>query len=243
MASMRRGSAQFVVCAAVLAAGAAALTCAKFTGALRLMKKPVPLRRPIDQLALPSPYRARLLPRLDSEAEQELGTADYAVWNVVDTRLQDRDPGRFMQLFITYYTGKPDQVPHVPEECYVQGGRRTDEDRTVTLTLGENRKIPVRRLLFRDPRGPSAVLVYYTFSVNGDFYAGREGVRSRMADFRESHLYYSKVEISFPTPDADRMPRDALEEAAAALFGVVVPALASDHWTDVGALESSGRTS
>src|SRR5260221_152729 len=99
---------------------------------------------------------------------------------------------------VTYYTGVQDQVPHVPEECSFQGGMTQDSDDTIPLhmdRLGEDVKI--RRISFYSPRRlGERRYTYYTICVNGTFCTERFAARLRMSQRQDSHLYYSKVELS-----------------------------------------------
>src|SRR5438093_356670 len=67
---------------------------------------------------------------------------------------------------------------------------------------GAARALSVRRQAYSPPpsimlRDSTKTYVYYTILVNGDSYASRNRVRLRMIDDRETHLYYSKVQVSF----------------------------------------------
>ncbi|MFQ5411560.1 MAG: hypothetical protein ACE5EC_04660, partial [Phycisphaerae bacterium] len=74
--------------------------------------------------------------------------------------------------------------------------------------------------------------VYYTICVNGDFYANRLPVRLRMGDRKETHLYYSKVEVSFSglnNPDlAD------LDQRARSVMDIIITELVNTHWPRKG---------
>jgi len=237
----RRGSAQFMVCVCVLAASGLALAVAKEKQWLRLLKLPVPMKQKFDNLQPPDPYRMSLLPRLSTEVEGELGANDYAVWDVRDASTATTAPTSAINLFLTYYTGKPDQVPHVPEECIQQAGGLQTADKTISLEMKDGRKLPVRRLMFRSSASSRGSLVYYLFSVNGDYMTTRDEVRLRMSNFTERYLYYSKVEISFSVPQADRYAVDQMDAAAARMFGWVIPQLEMNYWADVRSMEAAVR--
>src|SRR5262249_29019327 len=217
---------------------ALSLAVAKRTGWLQIVKKQAPLRKPLDQLTLgaDSPYRLSLQPALSGDMEHELGTHDYAGWRVEDSRASEQDPSRHGAVFVTYYTGKPDQVPHVAEECLQQGGMQLVEDNRITMEIpelgaGERGTVRMRSLLFRRPHDVEGQRVFYFFSCNGDFYDNRDSVRTRMMNFREQSLYYSKVDLSFSV-DLRREPKAELTEKAREYFRVFIPLLAREHWPD-----------
>ena len=86
-------------------------------------KNPLPLKISLDKLDEDGlgPYKVLTKPSITNEEILEsLGTNDYIQWVLEDTETAN-DTVRRMLLFITYY-GKPDRVPHVPEECYTGGG-------------------------------------------------------------------------------------------------------------------------
>ncbi len=228
----------FTACAGLLAVSAVLITAGKQTGWLRILKAAAPLQRPLDTLprAL-GPYRLTLQPRLPAEVEQELGTLDYASWRLEDTSAPSNAAWRSGHLSATYYTGKVDQVPHVPEECLHQAGRQQVGDKIATpmmlasLPRPGHAPIPVRALVFRNAHDTRGLRIYYTFNCNSDFYDDRDGVRGRMADFREKHLYYSKIELEYPVTSLDEQ-NEELTKAAQRVFDTVLPVLVRDFWPD-----------
>jgi hypothetical protein len=83
--------------------------------------------------------------------------------------------------------------------------------------------------------------VYYLIAVNGEMLASRNAVRIRMADPRDSHLYYSKVELTFHSDEA--VEDNRLDSIAVDLLNRTVTELFKSHWPAVlsGTGESSGR--
>ncbi len=221
---------------ALIAAGAF-LHVARASGKLYLLKKPAPLIRELDQMsaACAAPYLVRDRQVLSDELISELGTRQYAQW-VLENPESRGTWQRVASMFITYYTGIQDQVPHVPEECYYQGNSSQSASQDIEFRLPDGRVYSVRRLSFVPPRGGTHVFVYYTFIVNGDMYCDRETVRWRMARETERYLYYSKIELCFQSP-TDERPPPAMDEMAERLLGQIIPVLLKDHIPDVAALE------
>lgn len=246
-----RRSTAFFVCTAVLVISALSLSIAKSRGWLQLIKSAVPLRKPLDALTLPasaSHYRLVRNPPLSSDFERELGTQEYVGWSVENRRTPGELPAH---LFITYYTGKPDQVPHVMEECAQVGANmQLLEAASIPLDVpqagaGERGRVRLRSLLFRNPRDTMGQRVFYTFSCNGSYYDNRDAVRLRMMSFNEKYLYYSKIDLSFRV-DTQREPREQIEQRAKELFAAIIPVLAQEHWPDWDAVirrqaEESGQ--
>ncbi len=185
-------------------------------------------------LAVYSPYRLQYAVEIKPEVLDGLGTDQYIQWTLVDDS-QVEDARNLLQLFVTYYTGAPDQVPHVPEECYVGGGgyqviRESLLDVPVP-GLGEHETVRVKVL---DMQSPSSLVtgskvVMYVFHTNGAFCADRNCVRSAMASLLERHAYFSKLELTFGLQDA-LPPREEALEAGKRFLGVVIPILVRDHW-------------
>lgn len=229
-------SAPFFACVLLLLAGAMFVTVGKRLGWLTILKEAVPLQRSLD--AFPTevgPYRLTLQPRLSPELEHELGTREYAVWKVQDTQAGPTDPWRNPTLSVTYYTGKVDQVPHVPEECLFQGGKQQvgglKSSPMQVAMPGGTETVAVRTVAFRNQLDSSGIRVFYTIRCNTSFYEERNDVRRRMTDRTEKHLYYSKVEVSYFVPDVtDAGDRIAAE--AERLMNAVLPRLAAEFWPD-----------
>jgi hypothetical protein len=238
-ASTRRATFHYLLAVVVLAGTAVALQAAKSRGVLQLIKKPLPILKPLADLdrACVRPYSVLTFPRLAPETIEDLGTSEYVTWLLQAP--EQKVPWRVTQLFVTYYTGVQDQVPHVPDECYYQGAYIRDSDKVLDIDMPDlGRRIAVRRLTFFPPpprQSTDKVYVYYVICANGDCYADRERVRLRMADWQETHLYYSKVELTFDgvndgdSPLADQQASELLDKVLAELFKSHWPRAGSEH--------------
>lgn len=235
MASVTRHRVHLALAIVSLFCGAALMQAGQSRGWLRMVKKPLPIRKKLDDLSRGSlaPLEFVSTQRLPTEIVEELGTTEYLNW-VVRESTGGGGKGRNIYASVTYYTGVVDQVPHVPEECMAQGAFTQDSTEIIEMELPTvGRNIVVRRLTFYPPRDLTVkTYVYYTFSVNGDFFATRNGVRQRMADLFDSHLYYSKVEISIKgRPDAlDR----GLDDLARQTLDLLIAELIKSHWPPKG---------
>lgn len=232
----RRQWRAFVACAAVLAVAAGTFTWAREKGLLVLIKKAAPLNKLLSSLTLPADAKLqlRLAPPLSPEMVHELGTTEYAGWAVEDTASGAQSAGRNATVFITYYTGKADQVPHVPEECYSQGGMQSVSDDTTTITVTTPRgakPITLRRLVFKNKYNTLGRMIFYTILCNGDFYHDRNEVRARMVNPFERYLYYCKVELAIDV-ETERLAVPSLEKAAERMMNAFVPVLMRDHLPD-----------
>ncbi len=185
-------------------------------------------------------YKILAKPIIENEEVLEsLDTKDYIQWVLEDTEASDESV-RKMLLFITYY-GKPDRVPHVPEECYTGGGfqqlaaphpaifkvKAGDFERTVEgtyLVFGSTRAT----LMQIEGKFP----VLYFFSVNGAYAGSREEARMALnKSLFKKYAYFSKVEIVFnqgPVGPAE----DEAVEATTKLLSVILPRLEKRHWPD-----------
>lgn len=235
MTSSTRSRVHFVLALVVLGTSAAIMHASQKSGWLQLVKKPLPIRKKLEDME-----RSALAPlsfvgshKLPPEVVEELGTEEYINW-ILKEPTSAPYKGRAINLAITYYTGVVDQVPHVSEECMTQGAFTLDDDEIVEMELPTaGLKIPVHVQTYYPPRDMTLqTYVYYTFSSNGDFFATRNGVRRRNADLFDTHLYYSKIEISFKArPNADR---SELDRVAQETLDSVVTELFKSHWPKKG---------
>ena len=210
------------------------------------IKQALPLQKSLDQLNPDSlgPYKVVHKQKIENHAiEEALGTKDYIQWQLADTSQPLSSPVRYCSLFITYYTGNPDQVPHVPEECYTGGGsqRLGTEDIQIKLN-GQDVKIPVRCLTFGTEKGSvwsdnKTFNVIYFFKVNGKYAGNRESCRSILqANLFSKYSYFSKVEWKFygRSPlGGEIFPKSKeAKQATEKLLSVLVPELEKNHWPD-----------
>jgi hypothetical protein len=183
---------------------------------------------------------------LQPEEEEALGTTEYVNWIMEDTSAEPDDPVRLVHLFITYYTGLPDQVPHVPDVCYLgagyspAGGGAGSFDMPVLAQHGYDTRVPYRALTFIRPGDVEDIrpVVVYTFGVNNVLAAERNRVRKEMASIRQRYAYFSKVELSFGL-GRDHPSHDAAVAAAERMLRKVLPLLIEQHWPDLKDLEAN----
>jgi hypothetical protein len=233
-AIVTRSRVHFALAALLLGGAAAGLESAKERGLLRLIKQPLPIRKPLGDLdrRCLAPLELVSAQKLSPDILQELGTDEYINWNLRAPRSEDRR--RAAYLSITYYTGVVDQVPHVPEECMAQGAFTQASDETLEMALPRlGQTIEIRRLTFYPPREIALqTYVYYTICVNGDYYVSRNRVRARMGDLRDTHLYYSKIEIAFKGPAGINLA--VLDRQARELFDGALSELVQSHFPLAG---------
>ena len=78
------------------------------------IKHALPLKQSFDLLNEESllPYEITHKSKIkNKDILGALGTDEYIQWELMDTRESAGSPVRYCSLFITYYTGNPDQVP------------------------------------------------------------------------------------------------------------------------------------
>lgn len=202
-------------------------------------KQPLPLRKPLSQLHAASlaPYEVVERTSLPPAMVEALGTSEYLKWTLRDTSLSAQDPLRFADVFVTYYTGGDQLVPHVPDECYLGNGYEPAEaHKNLSLELfgpsQEVLRVPIRVCTFRRTsvfQGRQHTVVY-TFFANGGFVATRTGVRLRVQNPTSKFAYFSKVEVSFRGAS-----RKQCVDGAGKLFERLLPLLMANHWPDPAA--------
>ena len=234
----------YILAVTVLGAGAAGLQEAQDRHWLVTIKKPLPIQKLLMDMDLHclGPFVFKSSDRLDSETENALGTKEYINWKL--DLPGDQKVWRGPALFsVSYYTGKLDQLPHVPEECLWQGGLSpAGDDDTIDLAVpGHVTPVPLRRLSFYAHREEGAkvlvsdgtkIYVYYTICVNGEYFANRDWARTKMTTPSESHMYYSKVDAMFEGVAAKDLAK--LDEKAKGLLGGVIAELIRSHYPPKG---------
>ncbi|MBN1344558.1 MAG: hypothetical protein JXQ73_17845 [Phycisphaerae bacterium] len=234
------GDVHFLVCVIALGTCLVGVQALIWSG-FQLSKERVDLKAPLTSLnekAL-APYRVVASDRIPKEEVEALGTEEYIRWRLEDTSISNRnDPLRWPTLFVTYYSGTPDQVPHVPEECFLGGGLQQEgggENTTIKvpgLRPKDDDEVPVRILTFRKTSligGDWVPAVVYLFSVNGEFKATRTDVRVTLSNPFERYGYFSKVEVSFTRRQGGAGDIEVIRKAAEKLLRKVLPVLVHDH--------------
>lgn len=245
------GKPAFLVSVCLLAGSASGLHWYAESTGTRFRKAPAYLRQSLkrfDRSAL-RPYIFTRSLDLSPEEEQALGTSSYIQWILEDTSVTDpRSPLRWARMFISYYTDSPDQVPHVPDVCYLGAGfsitsGRNDSFQLPELAeLGYDTRVPFRAMTFSRPGvvGDLTPTVVYTFGVNNVIRPDRNSVRRAMGNLTEKYAYFSKVEVTF---GLDRIypERSEVVRAAQKLLRKVLPVLIREHWPDLERLEEAER--
>lgn len=230
----------FVMCVITLAAAVMGMPAIINHLGVFFIKLPLPLKSPLDNIdkQLLSPYEVVHEYKIENpKVEEELGTKDYIQWELVDTEVPANSPVRRCSLFITYYTGNPDQVPHVPEECYTGGGNQQIGSQTLELN-----GIPLKKLTFGNKKANlwSADVkfdVLYFFKVNGEYAGGRDECRTYLqANLFSKYSYFSKVEWKFYNISSINTAiypnKDEVVKASEKLLSVLAPVLEKNHWPD-----------
>jgi len=212
---------------------------------IRAAKKPLPLKAPLGALNAEklAPYRLVERHLLEPTIVEALGTDRYLLWTLEDESRDASDPLRFVNLFVTYYSGGVELVPHTPDVCYFGSGYQAaqpHENQALSLeSAGEAlHELPVRVCTFERSAvfGRSRHTVVYTFYCNGRFVVSRTGVRLLVNHPGTFHAFYSKVEVSFPGAS-----REQSVEGARRFLARALPVLIQDHWPDHAAAEAAAR--
>lgn len=247
----------FLVCAAVLAFAAGFKEAAIEWSGAKLKKLPLPLKKSLDDMdeSKLSGYRVVQKTKIENhDVLESLGTKDYIQWFIEDTEADSSSPVRFCSLFITYYTGDPDRVPHVPEECVTGAGDQmlSGDIPTLRLDVGDaeitgieikegKAELDVKYLVFSSKnsniwKSDFKYGVTYFFKVNGDFASSRDRTRAVMGqNLFGKYSYFSKVEWKFLGQTSRGViygDKEEVLEASEKLLSVLLPILESEHWPD-----------
>ncbi|MGD0785880.1 MAG: hypothetical protein ABR969_08690 [Sedimentisphaerales bacterium] len=215
---------------------------------MTLIKKALPLKQSFNLLdeKLLEPYKVLEKSKIENQDVLEsLGTEDYLQWILDDTTADAMSPVRNCSVFVTYYTGNPDQVPHVPEACYTGGGNEVESSLSADLDIGDTNipgmprgeKIPVTVLIFTRKseeiwQTSAEFPVIYFFKVNGTYKGNRTGVRIALGDLTSEYSYFSKVELKFFNARGVYPDKQQSIEATQKLLKVLLPVLEKNHWPD-----------
>jgi hypothetical protein len=252
-----------VICVAVLAiAGTSKEIVIEWSGA-HLTKLPLPLKKPLESLdaATLAPYEVINRHKItNKDVLEQLGTDEYIQWELEDIEADKLSPVRYCSLFITYYTGDLDTVPHVPEECYVGGGNQRMGAESVMLNVeglyiepdislesemkpetGLDKRIGARYIVFAGRgsniwQASSKYSVLYFFKTNGAYASNRTEARTILGrNLFGKYAYFSKVEWKFYGVGSRRKKFPDKSETLVAsekLLSVVLPVVEREHWPD-----------
>jgi len=139
--------------------------------------------------------------------------------------IRAKRPEAVVSVGVTYYTGKADTVPHIPERCYLADGYTQLPDSGDVKVAG----VPALagadlRVLTFEPEGRGGgarVNVGYLFQVNGEYTSSFITVRSALQSLRVKHAYFAKVELMTLVPDRARSAQVMTEFLRAAMPDVV----------------------
>ncbi len=225
----------FVACAGLLLLFATGFQIMTWNYSFR--KKPLPLKEELSLLNKErlAPYRLVRPEEIEPAVLDQLGTREYVQW-IMQEPDSAAGPGRHLALFVTYYTGSADTVPHVPDDCYRGSGFDvvSETQDSITITAGGREVVvPLHILEFRKARQfieQRSRIVIYTFHANGQFRNDRTAVRLVLGSLSERYAYHSKLELSM---DLDARTTKAQAIASLKEFcRVVTPVLLEEHWPD-----------
>ena len=238
----------FLLCVAVLGTASGRIAWIKSHEGIRIIKKPIPLKKPfdlMDETGL-SPYKVVAKQLItNKDVLESLGTEDYLQWTLEDTRVPFGSPVRYCSLFVTYYTGNPDQVPHVPDACYIGGGHKRADKFSVSFNVNglTKKKIPASGLTFTKKSQEiweiaTEFTVLYFFRVNGLYKGNRTDTRIALgANLKSEYSYFSKIELKFFNLQTGYPTKEESIAAAEKLLAVVLPILEKDHWPDLDSVD------
>jgi hypothetical protein len=240
---------RFFVCLGLLIAAAAVLPLSAQFLNKHFRKLALPTKKPLPFLdagrLLPQFQLATQPHRFGPDEEANLGTKDYLMVQLLDRRQLPTDPTARAHVFLSYYTGKPDMVPHNPEECNQAAGFALVNKTLIEVEMpgpgGKSVKIPVAVLEFDPPDVRKAMLsggaavrrtVMFFFYTNGGYATTRSEVRWRVSNLADRYAYYSKIEVSFMDGAGRPATREQSVEALPPLLKTLMPVLWQDHYQD-----------
>ena len=236
----------FIVCVAILlSAGIAKEAVIRVLG-VQMVKKPVAVQHPLNEMdeTVLASFELKRKDRIQNrDVLESLGTEEYMQWALEDLDAKPNSPTRYCSLFITYYTGNTDMVPHVPDECYVGGGNERQAGGTVTIDISRkdgNQKLDFQYVAFknvdRKTMREDNFSVQYFFHANGKYCSNRTDTRLTLgSNWFSKYSYFCKVEWKFYGVDSFGLiypDKEQTLDASAKLMKVLLPELEKNHWPD-----------
>jgi hypothetical protein len=236
----------FIVCVVLLTVSAATKSILIEVLGYQLVKFPIDLKKPLDQLDEKklAPYKVVGKSTItNQDIVESLGTEKYIQWTLEDPTAPADSPVWRCSLFITYYTGNPDMVPHVPDECYVGGGNTRLRGETLTTEIpwpGQEkpREIAMQYVVFGRQeksllQADNQFSVQYLFKANGQFCGDRTATRAVLgSNFFGKYSYFAKIEWRFYGKNLTHPTQEETLGATQKLMAVLLPVLEEDHWPD-----------
>ena len=236
----------FVVCMAVLLSVAIAKEAIIRVLDVQMIKIPIDPQHPFDEMndAVLAPFVLKNNMRIQNrDVVESLGTEEYMQWLLEDTEAKPNSPTRYCSLFITYYTGNPDMVPHVPDECYVGGGNERQAGGVVTIDISRSdgeQKLEFQYVAFknidRKTMREDEFSVQYFFHANGKYSGSRTDTRLILgSNWFSQYSYFCKVEWKFYVVGSFGLiypDKEQTLDASGKLLGKLLPELESHHWPD-----------
>ena len=236
----------FIICVFVLLAAAVAKEAVIHVLGVQMTKEPIALQHPLEEMddSALAPHALKNSSRIQNrDVLESLGTEEYLQWILEDSEAEPGSPTRYCSLFITYYTGNPDMVPHVPDECYVGGGNRRAGGEMVSIDVpraeGEQR-LDFQYIVFKSIDAQlmkeETFSVQYFFHANGKYCSSRTDTRLLLgSNWFSKYSYFCKVEWKFYGADSFGLVYPDKEQtlrASQKLMEVLLPELESNHWPD-----------
>jgi hypothetical protein len=236
----------FIVCLAVLLSAAIAKEAVIRVLGVQMVKEPIALQHPLEEMndAALAPFELKKNARIQNrDVLESLGTEEYLQWVLEDTEAKPDSPTRFCSLFITYYTGNPDMVPHVPDECYVGGGNERQAGGLVTINVPRSdgdQKLDFQYVAFKNfdqkTMREDNFSVQYFFHANGKYSGSRTDTRLILgSNWLSKYSYFCKVEWKFYGVGSFGLiypDKEQTLEASSRLMQKLLPELESNHWPD-----------
>ncbi len=215
------GDKHFLACLVIvlLAGGTLQGSIKKFK--IHLAKRPAELRAPLaslpgelgsfEAISFKDPNTAEMVIDrvLPEDIVHAMGTEIYLSRTYLDSKTAE-GLTPFVEVFSTYYTGKPELVPHTPERCQAAAGY-TPTDSDVFEVSVPNVGLPGDKLTVRastfvgiDPntgQNRSFAIIYF-FVANGEYFDDHDFVRWHLnkpqAYFLDKYSYYGFFRLTFP---------------------------------------------
>lgn len=243
----------FLICAGLLLTAAVSKEAVIRVFGVHMTKEAIAPQHPLEEFNEKAllPYIVKDKFRIQNrDVLESLGTQEYLQWVLEDPAAAAGSPTRFCSIFITYYTGNPDMVPHVPDECYVGGGNVLLDTETVQLELP--RQTPPRNVSFqyalfgrtdKNSMKEEKFSVQYLFHANGTYCGSRTDARWVLgSNWFSKYSYFCKVEWKFYGLDSFGPvypEKPQMQEASRKLLPILLSELERNHWPDWQAVNVS----
>lgn len=234
---------QFITGAVILILMALGMRTADRAAGAWLAKRPVPIRKPLQQLDQSKITGFRMVENRGVGEVGFLETDEFLSWRLVPTKRFKGTHVAYLGVFFYTGGGKALQIPHTPEVCYRQSGNQVTDIGTVEIPTPalapEIKSITATYVRLSHPTNVANkdICVVYVFCINGRFFESREKARINLGIPWNRAVYLAKIDCTVRVPGPHRL--DAALGACKLMLSQAIPELVREHFPREADIEAA----